>query len=134
MDVSELVREYSTARRTVNQEMLWRQLQRCCGECTGWYHGWAHMLHMRNIEDREPWSYFHMDIPEFKTHIRACTLAMEDIDRVDSCIEGLNTTWEKDWRNPAENRFNQDMTAAKKAEYRRLHDGGCVDPDYRIDG
>jgi hypothetical protein len=138
VDVSELVAEYSTGRRTVHQEMLYRQLKRCCGDCTGWFHGWAQLLHMRNIEDREPMGYFHMEVPEFKAHVRACETAMEDADRVDSCIAGLEGLWDKEWRNPRDNRITRGRADEKARQYRTLFggksSGRCIEPDYRIEG
>lgn len=129
-----LVSEYSTARRTVHQEMLYRQLKQCCGDCSGWFHGWAMMLHQRNIDDREPRSYFHMEVPEFRAHVKACEEAMAEADRVDSCLEGLDRVWEKDWRNPLDNRFNQRTKEQKIDQYRHAYGGRCIDPEYHIEG
>ncbi len=138
METSELIAEYSTERRTVHQEMLFRQLQRCCGDCSGFFHGWAMLMGERNNRGRVAHVYFQMDTVTFRKHQRACQLAMEDVEKVDTCIQALEGLWDKDWKNPADTRFTRDRTEEKREQYHRLYGGrpqrGCLDPDYRIEG
>lgn len=139
MEVSELVTEYSAERMNIHQEMLYRQLQRCCGDCSGWFHGWAMMMGQRNVVGRVAHNYFEMDMPTFKKHVKACEMRLKDPVEVDKVIERLDRDWDKDWKNPQDTRFTRDRTEEKREQYHRLYGGrrpfgGCVDPDYRIEG
>lgn len=138
MEVSELIKEYSIERRNVHQEMLYRQLKTCCGDCSGFFHGWAMMLGQRNLQGRSAHDYFTMEVAIFKKHARACELAMEELEKVDSCLSTLDGLWDKDWRNPQDTRFTRRTTEEKREQYHRLFGGapksGCLDPDYRIEG
>jgi hypothetical protein len=134
MEVDEIVGEYDRGRRNVHQELLFRQLKSCCGDCNGWFHGWAHMMGQRNLRGRSAMDYFSMDVPTFKSHVQACTVAMEEQDQVDRCIQTLDSTWDKEWRNPRDNRFVGRSTAERTEEYRRIYGGRYADPDYHIEG
>lgn len=140
MDLETLVTEYSTERRNIHQEMLYRNMQQCCGDCSAFFHAWAVLMGQRNLVGRSAQDYFYLDVPTFKRHVAACTLAMEEVDKVDACVEGLDRRWNHEGKNPADTRFTEGKTRNKTEEYRRLFNGetewtrrlGCGDDTYTI--
>ena len=140
MEVTELTTEYSTGRRNIHQEMLFRNMKACCGDCSAYFHGWAMLMGQRNLVGRSARDYFEMDVPTFRRHAKACKVAMEDVEKVDACLQMLEGVFDKDWKNPADTCFTAEGTRDKMAEYRRIYSGesewtrrigGCGD-DYQI--
>lgn len=127
--------EFRVDHRTASEEMVFRAASQCCGHCSSWIYGWAVLMSERSVEPHSVGWFLGLPMPDFSSAQQRCLTAMEEAVKLDSAVEHLGQLWDKEWRNPMDNRFGREAADKKAEEYGRLYGGRSrTKPGYTIEG